>query len=188
MITLSGGVTDTVTLDEGEFHEVRTTENFLATGTEAFLVTHYMYSQSLTPGPKNNAEYPGNFLSPNCSSPSQATTELGDPAISFFPAVGQYRFNYTFLTPFTYAWDMMTVIAPMNGWSSIQLDGQPLPASPTPLGAGNLGVARFIIDDGAHEIRSSSVKFGIEVYGYDCRVSYAYPGGLSLAEINQPPG
>ena len=31
------------------------------------------------------------------------------------------------------------------------------------------------------------VQFGIEVYGYDCRISYAYAGGLSLGVINIPP-
>lgn len=46
-----------------------------------------------------------------------------------------------------------------------------------------LGYARFFVEDGPHDIRSNSIKFGLEVYGYDCRVS-----GLSLAEINPPAG
>jgi hypothetical protein len=87
----------------------------------------------------------------------------------------------------TYAWDMLTVVAPLAGWGTIALDGAPLP-DPTDLGAGGLGYARFLIPDGPHDIRSPTTKFGLEVYGYDCRISYAYPGGLSLGEINQPPG
>ena len=109
------------------------------------------------------------------------------PVTKGFPPVEQYRYNYGFLTPETYAWDMATVIAPMNGWDSIDLDGANLPEDPTPLGVGGLGYARFLIDDGPHYIASDSTKFGLEVYGYDCRVSYAYPGGLSLAAINPPP-
>ena len=101
--------------------------------------------------------------------------------------MAQYRFNYGFLTPETYAWDMATVIAPMGGWDSHSLDGVSLPEDPTPLGAAGLGYARFLIDDGPHQISSETTKFGLEVYGYDCRVSYAYPGGLSLAEINPTP-
>jgi hypothetical protein len=146
-----------------------------------------MVSTDLTPGPKNDADYPGAFLTPNCAAPSQTRTELGDPAISYFAAVAQYRTNYTFLTPMTYAWDMMTVIAPMNAWNSIELDGQPLAQAPTALGVQGLGYARVLIPDGPHQIRSDVTKFGLEVYGYDCRVSYAYPGGLSLSEINDPP-
>ncbi len=35
---------------------------------------------------------------------------------------------------------------------------------------------------------TSAARFGLEVYGYDCRISYAYPGGMSLGEINEPAG
>ena len=188
VIDLSGDVQDMLMLDEGEFVDVKTPESFYASSDQPFAVFHFMYSQSLTPGPKNDAEYPGNFLSPNCAVPSQSTTELGDPAVSFFPAVEQYRFNYTFLTPATYAWDMVTVIGPTAGWDTILLDGAALPEPPTDLGVAGLGYARFLVPDGPHEIRSDTVKFGLEVYGYDCRVSYAYPGGLSLSVINPPQG
>jgi len=186
-LTLSGGVQMMIGLNEGEFHELSTPASFRVQGTEAFLVAHYMLSQDQSHGTKSEAEYPGPFISKNCDSPSPDTTELGDPAITFIPPIAQYRYSYTFLTPETYAWDMLTVVAPMAGWASIKLDGQPLPA-PTDLGAAGLGYARFIVSDGPHDIRSPSTKFGVEVYGYDCRISYAYPGGLSLGEINQPPG
>lgn len=186
-ITLTGGVQMQIQLDEGQFHELLTPASFRAEGDEAFLVAHYMLSQDQSHGPKSDVDYPGPFISKNCDFPDPSTTELGDPAITFIPPIAQYRYNYTFLTPETYAWDMLTVVAPMGGWGSIQLDGQPLPA-PTDLGVAGLGFARFLIPDGPHDIRSPGTKFGIEVYGYDCRISYAYPGGLSLGEINQPPG
>lgn len=187
VLTLSGGVDEVVMLDEGEFHEVRTAASFLASGTEAFMVAHYMLSMDQSHGPKDDALYPGAFTSQNCASPSQSHTELGDPAITFIPPIAQYRTNYTFLTPGTYTWDMITVVAPLGGWGSIELDGAALPAA-TELGFAGLGAARFLIADGPHDIRSASTKFGIEVYGYDCRISYAYPGGLRLGEINIPPG
>lgn len=186
-LTFTGDEQGQVVLNEGEFHERLTAASFRVEGSEAFMVAHYMLSQDQSSGPKDAAAYPGNFISQNCQVPSQSTTELGDPAITFIPPTAQYRSNYTFLTPATYAWDMITVVAPTTGWDSIALDGAALPA-PTPLGVGDFGYARFLIPDGPHDIRSPSVKFGIEVYGYDCRISYAYPGGLSLGEINTPPG
>ena len=185
LLTLSGGVDAQVMLDEGEFHQVLTAESFLATGSEAFMVAHYMLSSDQSHGPKDDALYPGPFISQNCANPDQTHTELGDPAITFIPPIAQYRSNYTFLTPETYGWDMLTVVAPMAGWDSITLDGQPLPAA-TDLGFKGLGEARFLIPDGPHDVRSATTKFGVEVYGYDCRISYAYPGGLQLAEINPP--
>lgn len=186
-LTLSGGIDEVVMLDEGEFHQVLTAQNFLASADEAFMVGHYMLSSDQSNGPKDEAMYPGPFISDNCQFPDPNHTELGDPAITFIVPTAQYRRSYTFLTPETYGWDMMTVVAPMSGWDSIQLDGMALPA-PNDLGFAGLGEARFLIPDGPHDIRSASTKFGVEVYGYDCRISYAYPGGLSLGEINTPPG
>jgi hypothetical protein len=187
LLTLSGGVDAQVMLGEGEFHEVLTDESFLASASEAFMVAHYMLSSDQSSGPKDDAMYPGPFISKNCDFPDPSTTELGDPAITFIPPVAQYRTNYTFLTPETYAWDMVTVVAPLAGWDTIMLDGAALPA-PTELGFSGLAEARFLIEDGPHDIRSATTKFGLEVYGYDCRISYAYPGGLRLGEINTPPG
>ncbi|MCY1060639.1 IgGFc-binding protein [Nannocystis sp. SCPEA4] len=187
VLTFTGDHQGEVVLDEGQFHELLTPASFRVEGSEAFMVAHYMLSQDQSSGPKNDVDYPGEFISSNCDVPSDDTTELGDPAITFIPPTAQYRNNYTFLTPETYGWDMITVVGPLAGWDTIELDGAALPAA-TDLGVGGLGYARFLIPDGPHDIRSQTVKFGIEVYGYDCRISYAYPGGLSLGEINQPPG
>lgn len=187
VVTVSGGYDDQVTLDAGEFLEFLTPESFLVSASDAVLVTHYMVSQDQSSGPKDDVAYPGDFISANCDSPSQVTTELGDPAISFVAPTEQHRYNYTFLTPQTYAWDMITVTGPMAGWDSILLDAGPLPA-PEAIEGSNLGFARFLIEDGPHDIRSATTRFGIEVYGYDCRISYAYPGGMSLGEINEPEG
>jgi hypothetical protein len=187
LVTLAGGYDDQVTLDAGEFLDVLTPESFTVNATDAVLVTHFMLSQDQASGPKDDEQYPGDFISENCSSPSQQTTELGDPAISMVAPIEQFRYNYTFLTPQTYAWDMLTVVAPMDGWGSIDLDGGALP-DPAPIEGTNLGFARFLIEDGPHDIRSATTRFGIEVYGYDCRISYAYPGGMSLGEINRPEG
>lgn len=187
VLTFTGDHQGQAMLDEGQFHELLTAASFRVEGTEAFMVAHYMLSQDQSHGPKDDVAYPGAFISKNCDIPSRDTTELGDPAITFIPPTAQHRSSYTFLTPETYGWDMLTVVGPEAGWDTIELDGAALPA-PTPLGVGGLAYARFLIPDGPHDIRSQAVKFGIEVYGYDCRISYAYPGGLSLGEINQPPG
>jgi hypothetical protein len=76
----------------------------------------------------------------------------------------------------------------MAQWDMLTLDDAPLPDPATPLGAGGLGFARFLISDGPHELDGNGVAIGATVYGYGCRVSYAYPGGHSVAFINPPVG
>lgn len=185
-VTVGGDVNQVFMLDEGEHTQFETAEPFMATANEAFLVAHMMTSAGTASGPKDEMLYPGMFTSPNCNSASGAS-DMGDPAITYGVPLDQYRNRYTFLTPFTYSWDMLTVTAPVGYWSSILLDGQTLPqATPLPDDP-DLGFVRILVDDGPHFIESPDTTFGIEVYGYDCRISYAYPGGLSLGSINIPP-
>ena len=101
--------------------------------------------------------------------------------------MGRPRNNYVFLTPYTYAWDVLTVIAPLWAWSEIDLDGLPLPPATMLPGNPEYGYQTLLVEDGAHVLNSPYAGVGIEVYGYDCRLSYAYAGGLSLATINEVP-
>ncbi|MEM7157030.1 MAG: IgGFc-binding protein [Myxococcota bacterium] len=186
IVQITGDYTDNFALNEGEFVQFETDGNFLATGNEAFAVAHFMPSCSESTGAFDPSEYPGTFEATNNCMGSALASDMGDPAVSFVVPTAQFRSRYTFLVPFTYAWDMLTVVAPTGQWGSIDLDGAPLPPS-TPLGFGGLSYARFLLDDGPHVIESAEAAFGVEVYGYDCRISYAYPGGLSLGSINVPP-
>jgi hypothetical protein len=189
-INISGDVTQTLMLDEGEFMDVSTPGSFWAEGNGAFMVAHLMVSTSLTPGDKDDTAYPGDFLSPNCDAldPTDGYTHVGDPALSWVVPTDQFRDRYVFATPSTYAWDMVTVIAETSRFGELQLDGAALSGTVTPVpGNADFSFVREIVDDGAHVIESTMddpVSLGIEVYGYDCRVSYAYPGGTRLSDIN----
>jgi hypothetical protein len=186
VVTLTGGYTGTFNLNQGEFAEFLTGEAFMATANDAFLIAHHITSCSNNTGPKDDTLFPGSYEATNNCSSSNDYRDMGDPAVSYIVPTDQFRSRYTFLTPDTYAWDMVSIIAPTSGWSTITLDGAPLPA-PTALPGSNLSYARFQVTDGPHYAESAFVSFGLEVYGYDCRISYAYAGGLSLGTINTPP-
>jgi hypothetical protein len=185
-VTLSGDYTDSFDLDQGEFAEFNTNQSFLASGNEAFLIAHHLSSCTNQSGTKDNTLYPGNYEATNNCGTSQNYSDMGDPALSYIVPSDQFRQRYTFLTPETYAWDMVTVVAESADWGTITLDGAALPA-PTALNGSTLSYARFLIEDGPHYAESATADFGLEVYGYDCRISYAYAGGLSLGTINTPP-
>jgi hypothetical protein len=50
----------------------------------------------------------------------------GDPSIIAVPPVDQFRRDYIFLTPDKYAFDFVTMVAPVD--ATIELDGEPLPS------------------------------------------------------------
>lgn len=185
VVNITGDLTNTYNLNEAEFVEFETAGNFAATANEAFLIAHFLESANSNTGNYDQSVFPGGYQATNNCSTSVSATDLADPLLSYIVPIDQYRSRYTFLTPFTYAWDMLTVIGPSADWDTILLDGSPIPA-PTVFNA-ELSYARFLVDDGAHYIASDVAKFGIEVYGYDCRVSYGHAGGLSLGVINVPP-
>ncbi len=105
----------------------------------------------------------------------------GDPAFVLIPPVEQYRKEYVFLVPSTYAIDYLTLLT-TNPSVEITLDGSPLQTSFTQIGSRNAYRMEMSISDGAHTLSASS-KVGLMVYGYDAYVSYAYPGGLDLSLV-----
>lgn len=104
----------------------------------------------------------------------------GDPGLFAVPPRRQYRNEYAFVAPTTYALDYVTVLAPTD--AVLVLDGAPVDMSRAASIAGTSSVYLAIpIDDGAHRIVGDQ-PFGILVYAYDDWVSYAFTGGLNLVK------
>jgi hypothetical protein len=166
-VTLTPPVADLPgTLDRGDFIEFETAESFVADATGPVLVGHFL----------QGSNYPG--FSPSCG-----TTGIGDPAFTLGVPVGQYLNKYIFLTPEHYDEDYVNIVHPPD--AVITIDGWSLEDIVLPIGTHDLGdhiVLQVQIPDGVHVI-TGDVPFGVTVYGYDCDVSYAYPGGLSLKAI-----
>jgi len=95
----------------------------------------------------------------------------------------QFMESYVFLTPDAYLQDYLNVIAPMGANKVVLDDMQIPPPSFVPVGASGYGVYRTKVNDGVHTIWSDA-KIGIIAYGYDDDVSYGYPGGMGLLELN----
>ncbi|MGB0591399.1 MAG: MopE-related protein [Myxococcota bacterium] len=188
-VNITGDFEAQYSLDEGEFAEFQSAGSFVVEGSDAILVAHGMVSAKVSTGTPDPVEWPGWYEgTSNCGASGTLTADnMGDPAVSFVTPSAQYRNNYVFLTPYTYAWDVLTIIVPEWAWDTVLVDGLPLPAPTVLAGSSDLWFARFLVADGAHHVESPLVGVGIEVHGYDCRLSYAYAGGLSLGAINEPP-
>lgn len=156
-----------VTLNAGEFIEFEVHDHFRATGTSAFQIAQFMVGQ----------DYAGLGTS--------GMDADGDPSMSLVIPAAQYRTQYTFLAPSTYAQSYVNITAPDG--VDVTLDGALVDPSTsggwTEVGTTGTRVARIPIEGGVHEI-TSTAQFGIVVYGFGRYTSYMYPGGLDLAPIN----
>lgn len=145
----------------GDFVELSSTAaNFQVTATNKILVAQYMIGQSATPG-------------------------TADPAMTIAVPTEQFRSNYMFHAPTNYAVNYVDVIAAVG--TKLTLDGTPVTAPATPVGATGWVLTRLTLDtgpaaDGNHTLEADS-RVGISVYGYGDYTSYWYPGGLDLASI-----
>jgi len=177
----------------GDFVEVTSTRDFLATSDQPIHVEQIMASQDGANVPRG---LPG-----------------GDPSLLLVPPEEQHRRDYVFLTPDKYAFDFITVVAP-NG-ATVSLDGQVLtgercqqfatdgldaedrggkpPEFVTyvcqlsfPIVAPDTGiVSPGEQNDGVHRVVASR-PVGVVVWGFDSYVSYAYAAGTELREIAAP--
>ena len=153
--------------------EVRTTwadADFVATGSKPFLVAQLQVSQDYVDG-----------------------NITGDPSLTIFPAVDQYRDQYRILTPAdagVWGWQANYVVLATEPTNVITLDGvEPAGCVVTP--AGNVDGTEYEsrrcpVSEGVHALKGKT-PFGVVAYGYGPAGSYAFPGGADVEPIYAPP-
>ncbi len=155
-----------VSLKKGAFVEFQSKDSFMVRATAPILVGHFMSSSN----------YPGFQPDPLCAS-APNETGIGDPSFAIGVATVQYRKDYIFLTPLDYRQNYVNIMYPTG--VEVALDGVPLALELKPLGNTGWNVQTIPVVPGVHQL-SSTAQFGVTAYGYDCDVSYAYPGGMNL--------
>jgi len=161
-------------LNANSFCEFETSEAFVVTGTQPFLVTQFMIGEG-EPAPQCRDEH---------NVPDDPVC-WGDPAMVTEVPVDQFRRWYDFMVPETYARSFVNVIAPAG--ARITLDTIPFTA--TAQRVGTFDVYAVPIASGRHHIESEgrTERIGLKVYGVAPFTSYMYPGGMDLDPIS-PPG
>lgn len=158
-------------LKKGQWVEFQTAQSFEISATGPIMVGHYM----------QGSNYPGASKVCYTKGSDTPTTGIGDPSLTLVVPVEQYLSEYVFLIPDAYQTDYVNVVKKKD--ADVLLDGVKVIQPFTNLGSDNVwAVAQVQIADGVHTITSSDV-FGITAYGYDCDVSYAYPGGLNMKSM-----
>jgi hypothetical protein len=164
----SGGMPDSAptTLDANET-AVFTTSAPLMVRSDAehpFAVTQFLLS---------GEENPGN-------------SQDGDPAMIAQPALSQLQSRYVFLTPAGYRESVVAVYA--KAGAHVEIDGNAVQGW-RELGTHDGGTwvfTRVPLVPGAHVLIADD-DAGIDVYGYDRNVSYAYAGGSAVDRISEAP-
>jgi hypothetical protein len=174
---------DGVTLNAGQVLEFASRLDFEISGSGPISVAQFMVG----------SEYPIDAAQPctrlpdvNCAIPGAAlcndgATAIGDPAFLLSVPTAQFLESYLLLTPADYEEDYANLIFPDG--ATLTLDGEPLDTTAaTAIGSTGWNVLRQPMRAGRHEVVGTAA-FGITAYGYDCNVSYAYPGGLSVEAL-----
>lgn len=156
------------TLQPGEMHEAFVDSDFTAESTEPIVIGQILVSANYT----------------------ETNLLVGDPSLTLFPAVEQYRPSYLFLVPESYDTNYVVISQPMAD-PPAQIDGAALPSACVVGMAGKLGGVDYVarrcpVQPGAHNI-TGMTPFGIAAYGYYRYGSYAFIGGAFVKKIYTPP-
>jgi len=116
------------------------------------------------------------------------TTYIGDPSLTIFPPIEQYRDTYLFLIPASWTKNYYVLGGPKG--ASYTIDGKP-PAGCLVTPAGTLSGIEYEsmvcgVAEGVHRVHGDK-PFGLTVYGYGSVGSYAYSGGADVEPIYVPP-
>ncbi|MEC9072897.1 MAG: IgGFc-binding protein, partial [Myxococcota bacterium] len=160
---------ETFKLQRGGWLQFASGDSFVIDADGPIMVGNYLTGSS----------YPGSVI--ECQNTGIGNdTAIGDPAFTLAAPSKRYLDQYAVLTPTGYLENYLNVIVP-NG-AIIQIDGAPLNSVATPIPGTDYGIIQELVQPGVHTV-VGSVPFGLTAYGYDCDVSYAYPGGLKLQAL-----
>ena len=160
-------------LNKGEWYEIETTESFEiiakhVDGSPApVLVGHFMSSQDAP--------------DPNSVGPQPNDAGTGDPAFLLAIPVEQWREEFVFLTPNKYAKNFISIAAPLAA-ADVTIDGAAVPPDQFAKISKDYKMAQLAVDPGVHRVKSS-LAVAVDVYGFDQYVSYGYPAGLDLKDL-----
>lgn len=157
---------DSFTLQPGEVRTTWTQNNVVVSSDKPIIVGQILVSNGYVDGPS-----------------------IGDPSLTVFPPVDQFRADYIILTPggWTQSWGVL--VAEPGAVVTID-DRAPTGCIVEP--AGELGGVtyesrRCPLTDGVHRLAGDR-PFGVVVYGYGGAGSYAFVGGADVRRIYDPPG
>lgn len=164
---------DSFTLQPGEWYETWAQTDIIVESTTPIMLAQILVSQAYT------------------------MAYTGDPSLTYFPPVEQYRERYVFLTPPTWTRNYFVLTTPymfgMDGPSegNFTLNGGPLPGECVENVIGMLDGVEYWsivcpIGEGAHLIEGDT-NFGLTAYGYGPAGSYAYTGGADVKPIYDVP-
>ena len=114
---------------------------------------------------------------------------IGDPAMTMFAPVEQYRTEYVILTPPSWTQNWVVIAAEVG--STVTIDGSE-PTGCVVESAGTIDNKSYearrcpLHTEGVHTL-SGSAPFGIIAYGYGSAGSYAFAGGADVKRIYEPP-
>ena len=157
---------DQFTLAPGEVRQTWTQKDFVLESTEPVAVAQILVSQQ---------QIEGNVT--------------GDPSLTIFPAVDQFRRNYLFAVP--KSWDKNYIVISMPKGTNVTIDGAAIPASCVARTMGAIGGTEYEsrtcnLQAGPHKMDGDK-PFGIAAYGYGNAGSYAFVGGANVTKIYEPP-
>ncbi len=158
-------------LDAGEWKQFPARQDFELAADKPVQMMQYMVGANW-PGIPRICDEGRNAFNP---------TGIGDPAMATAVPVDSFRDQYIVHTPTNYEEDYLNIIVEVG--QDVELNGEPIAGGAYEV-VGEMNrfeVATVEVGPGFQTLTSDE-PFGVIGYGYDCHVSYAYPGGLNLEE------
>lgn len=149
------------TLRAGEVRQVESSSSFLIEANGPIMAGQFMIGAS------------GRNVGGGCG----LSGGLGDPAYSVNVGTAQYLTDYQVLIPQGFRDHYLSLVLPQG--ASATVNGAPASGPVYPVTGTGWSVQHVTVQPGVLRVEASA-PIGLYAYGYDCAVSYAYPGGMNL--------